>query len=278
MSTGTNSVRAGPLVQALIILYVKMRYQIFVRRLWKPHSPGGVMSLFGYCIKIKAHDNMAEAYAMQFVAQQTSIPVPKLICAFMYKNCTYIVMSRIKGRMIFERWRERSDESKRRIFEQLRVMITELRSIPVPDGIGVGSVTGGPFYDCRLPTKHHWGPFSTVRAFHQELANGIDPDLDYEDLPERMPELFRFYRQASNTLVFTHGDLSSFNIMVQDDKVAGIIDWEMSGWLPMYWEYSCAKDAAPLNTFWAEEIDHFLTPMPYEFEMEMIRRRYFGDF
>ena len=80
------------------------------------------------------------------------------------------------------------------------------------------------------------------------------------------------------TLVFTHGDLSSFNIMVQDDKVAGIIDWEMSGWLPMYWEYSCAKDAAPLNTFWAEEIDHFLTPMPYEFEMEMIRRRYFGDF
>jgi len=41
--------------------------------------------------------------------------------------------------------------------------------------------------------------------------------------------------------VFTHGDLHPGNIIVEQDeeggwKVAGIIDWERSGFYPAYWE------------------------------------------
>ena len=39
--------------------------------------------------------------------------------------------------------------------------------------------------------------------------------------------------------VLTHGDLAPHNIMV-DNKVSGdildILDWEMFGWYPAYWE------------------------------------------
>ncbi|KAI1857162.1 hypothetical protein JX265_011363 [Neoarthrinium moseri] len=276
MPSGSESIRAGPLVQALVVFFVKVRDQKYVRRLWKP-SPG-IMSASNLCIKVKPYDNMAEAHTMQFIAQQTSIPVPKVICAFTHKGKTYIVMSKIDGQMIGRGWNNRPEKSKRRILEQLQAMVAELRGIPPPDGTGVGNVNGGPFCDCRLPSKLHWGPYTSVRDFHEALANGANMDLEYENLPEGMPELFRFYRQSSNVLVFSHGDLSSLNILARGDELVGIIDWETAGWFPPYWEYTCAKYANPQNAFWADEVDHFLPAMPYELKMENTRRQYFGAF
>lgn len=49
-----------------------------------------------------------------------------------------------------------------------------------------------------------------------------------------------------------------------------------AGWLPSYWEYTCAKHVNPINAFWAAEVDRFLDPMPYELHMERIRQRHFG--
>lgn len=68
-------------------------------------------------------------------------------------------MSRINGTMAVRGWQDRTEESKSRILGQLRRMVTELRSVRPPEGTVVSSVDGGPFYDCRLPSKHLWGPF-----------------------------------------------------------------------------------------------------------------------
>lgn len=38
-------------------------------------------------------------------------------------------------------------------------------------------------------------------------------------------------------IVFTHGDLAPRNIMVNDGRIAAIVDWETAGWLPASWEY-----------------------------------------
>ncbi|PNY24937.1 Uncharacterized protein TCAP_05127 [Tolypocladium capitatum] len=249
--------------------------QKYLRRVWKP-SPG-LLSVFGVCIKVKPFKHLAEAYAMQFVARHTSIPVPKVHCAFIHDGDTYIVMGRINGQMAWHGWRNRPEKSKKRILDQLRRMVGELRSISLPEGVGVGSVDGGSFCDCRLPSKLFWGPFATIRDFHQALANDADTEADYENLPpdlSDLSDLFVFYRQPFGQSVFTHGDLSSLNILVNGDKVVGIIDWETAGWFPPYWEYTCAKNVTN-NTFSEEEIDMFLEPMPYELKMERIRRKYF---
>jgi len=37
---------------------------------------------------------------MQFVAQNTSIPVPRVYCSFLHKNRAYIVMERLPGKGI----------------------------------------------------------------------------------------------------------------------------------------------------------------------------------
>ncbi|KND86254.1 hypothetical protein TOPH_09114 [Tolypocladium ophioglossoides CBS 100239] len=272
METATEPINAGLAARWLTIFAFKLRYQKYLRRVWKP-SPG-LLSMFGVCIKAKPFEHLAEAHTMQFIARHTSIPVPKLYCAFIHKGDTYIVMRRIKGQMAWHGWRDRSRESKKRILHQLRRMISELRSIDPPEGVGVAGVDGGPFCDCRLPCKLFWGPFATTRDFHRALANNADPEADYENLPPDLPELLSFYRQPFGKSVLTHGDLSSLNILVNWDEVVGIIDWETSGWFPPYWEYSCAKNVTN-NVFSEEEMDMFLDPMPHELAMEGIRRRYF---
>jgi aminoglycoside phosphotransferase (APT) family kinase protein len=43
----------------------------------------------------------------------------------------------------------------------------------------------------------------------------------------------------SNVSVFTHGDIAPRNIMVDESAhITGIIDWELAGWYPEYWEYA----------------------------------------
>lgn len=234
------------------------------------------MSVFNMCIKVKPYASLAEANAMRFVARHTSVPVPKVYCAFIHKGKTYTVMRKVKGKMAWHGWLNRTEESKSTILAQLRRIVTELRAVPPPEGTSVGGVDGGPFYDCRLPSSALRGPYATTRDFHEALANGANLDVEYAKLPGDVHELFEFYRQSGNELVLTHGDLSSLNILVEGDEVMGILDWETGGWFPPYWEYTCAKNVNPQNIFWAEEVDKFLEPLPYELKMEKIRQKYFG--
>ncbi|KJZ71010.1 hypothetical protein HIM_09589 [Hirsutella minnesotensis 3608] len=250
MTTTTKPIGAGLWARLLTLLFVKAIGRPWLRRICKA-SPG-LVTVFGLCIKVKPYPHLGEAYAMRFVAQHTSIPVPKVYCAFVYSGWSYVVMSRIPGEMACLGWQRRSAESKERVLSQLRRMVTELRSVRLPEDIsGVAGVDGGCFSDCRLPTKTIWDSFPTTRSFHQALANGIKFDVEYKSLASDMSELFEFYRGYGEQVVLTHGDLSSLNILVRQDDV---------------------------NTFWADEVDHFLTPMPHEFEMDTIRRKYFGDF
>jgi hypothetical protein len=267
---------AGPVARLLIVLLVKVKNNNYLGRLWK--SSPGLMTVFDWCIKVTPGGSLSEANAMRFVAQHTSVPVPRVHWVFVHKGKTYLVMSKIKGKMAWYGWESRTQQSKAKILSQLRQMTVELRSVPPPEGTRVSSVDNGPFYDCRLPSKDSWGPYDTVRDFHEALANDSPLETDSSNLPVDMSELFAFYRQAGNQLVLTHGDLNSLNIMVEGDEVTGIVDWETAGWFPAYWEYTCAKNVNFRNQFWADEVDVFLEPRPYELKMEKIRQRYFGAF
>lgn len=64
------------------------------------------------------------------------------------------------------------------------------------------------------------------KDFHSHLREGIylDPNLDLE-----LQGLIIQHRRDW-PLVFTHGDLSSLNILACGDKVVGIVDWE-TAWM-----------------------------------------------
>ena len=152
-------------------------------------------------------------------------------------------------------------------------MIQELRSLSPSPGTVIGNVDGGPLHDGRLGSMSH-GPFSNVGEFHDHLRGGIQSN------PRLSPEVNQLIVLHGGhwPLVFTHGDLSSLNILVRGDTVVGIVDWESAGWYPAYWEYTTACQVNPANPFWREEIDRFLDPRPAEQAMENIRQKYFGAF
>ena len=77
---------------------------------------------------------------------------------------------------------------------------------------------------------------------------------------------------------FTHGDLSSSNILVRDGRVVAIIDWEMAGWYPEYWEYTSAWHVNPYDEWWRPEVEKFLDIYSAELEMEKTRRKLFPMF
>lgn len=164
MPPNDESINAGPIARLLVILFVTARNQRYLRWLWNP-SPG-LMSNFKMCIKAKLIASLAEAKAMVYVTRNTSIPVPKVYCAFICKGDSYTVMSKMNGKMVWHGWKTRTEESKSIILAQLRQMVTELRSVPPPEGTSVSGIDGGPFYDCRLPSRLLWGPYATTRDFH----------------------------------------------------------------------------------------------------------------
>jgi thiamine kinase-like enzyme len=55
--------------------------------------------------------------------------------------------------------------------------------------------------------------------------------------PKVIREGLRARLRCDHRAVLTHGDLSPRNIIVQDNKITGLIDWEIAGWFPEYWEY-----------------------------------------
>ncbi|KAI6988861.1 hypothetical protein KC360_g7126 [Hortaea werneckii] len=215
---------------------------------------------------------------MEFVSNNTSIPVPKVYQAFERKGRVYIVMEKIKAANVGNMWSSLSQASRERIFQQLRPMIEELRTLQPPKGMGVANVDGGPIFDPRLPTQSEWGPFGGIDDFHKALVDHQDIGSVVDEDQEDLRELAAFYRQTWHQPVFTHGDLSSFNILCEGDKVVGIIDWETAGWLPAYWEYTTAWNANPQNAFWQAEVDRFLQPLPHARATDSVRRKYFGFF
>ena len=252
---------------------VKLRDIHWLHKVWP--ETADIFTVRNRVIKVCSEAHLGEAQTMRYLAEHTSIPVPKVYWAFVYAGQTYTVMSKVKGKMLWEGWQERSTSSKKKIFDQLRSILRELRGIPLPPNTGVASVTGGPIFDSCMIGESICGPFETASGFYKALMDGNDLDYHWPQHFDQLNVLSKFYQQADYDLVFTHGDLSMFNIMASGDEVTGIIDWETAGWYPSFWEYTKAKNVNPHTKFWATEIDNFMDPWPHELTMDRIRLRFF---
>ncbi|KAJ8111095.1 hypothetical protein OPT61_g6228 [Boeremia exigua] len=259
-NTTADAVHAQPINASLPNRYLTLLAIKLLKR-WKKRSSSVLFLTNSTCVKYSRSTTLSEASTMQFIAQHTSIPVPRVHCAFERKGVTYIVMDNIRGKSLDSGWTRRSQESRTKVLDQLRSLVDEMRRVPPPPGVGVASVDGGPLYDMRLMWPSRFGPFSTVKDFHRHVRGGLEEHPDHA--PE-ITELIAWHDNVRPEPVLTHGDISSFNVLAEGDRVVGIVDWETAGWWPWYWEYSTAWNANPQNEFWRKEVDRFLDPMPKE--------------
>ena len=124
---------------------------------------------------------LEEAANLEYVRNNTKVPVPKVHCAFTRNGCTYIVMDYIHGQTLWSWWHTALSESKESVVRQLTGHMRMLRIVPNPMSGRIGGLNGGAIYDYRLTsgkgysayTEESFGPFHDAHEFHLYLRNGF---------------------------------------------------------------------------------------------------------
>jgi hypothetical protein len=182
-----------------------------------------------------------EAAALALVKNQTSIPVPELYSeTFFLKDGTEngsLLMEKVEGTPLEDVWNGFDDCTKNRICEGIWGIVDELQRIQKPPAYSKlyqCGADGSASKDVLIKDLHSPEAFivddDALRARIYERYIHFNGRLFEDKLPSMLPR--------SNVSVFTHGDLTPRNIMIDQGCITGVIDWEDSGWFPDYWEYA----------------------------------------
>ncbi|OAA36782.1 Protein kinase-like domain protein [Beauveria brongniartii RCEF 3172] len=171
----------------------------------------------------------AEADALK-VANGANIPSPRLHSVLSQPHLLEIRMDYVPGQTLEELWPSMSTDEKKSAATQLRGIIQQMQAIePPPNYIGRCNGTG--VRDTRVRITYD-GPVCKDEAeFNEYLISSL-----FHKIPSVLRTSIRDHLQTDHRIVFTHGDLAPRNIMMQDGKISGIVDWEDAGWYPEYWE------------------------------------------
>ncbi|KAJ9357574.1 hypothetical protein DTO282F9_1422 [Paecilomyces variotii] len=120
-------------------------------------------------VKLCEPFRLAEAEALRYVHSRTSIPVPKVFNAYVDEslNRGVIVMEYVEGEVLRDVWDDMDDGRRKKIVQQLKGFMAQLRSIK---GEFIGSVDGtaceDPVFCAELGG---FGPYKTEDEFNDGL-------------------------------------------------------------------------------------------------------------
>ncbi|KAJ3580069.1 hypothetical protein NPX13_g490 [Xylaria arbuscula] len=215
-----------------------------------------------------------EGENMRFARQHLKSVVPRLYAIYQRPRpkrsspITYIVMEYVHGRPLSEIWSTIGDTERTKIINSLRDSLRILRSITPPDYFGslgrtklndeIFSATGE--HENRTTT----GPFKTesdlihalILRYRKEVGDRLHHKADFFQhvLPKTL--------QGDGKPVFTHGDLQRKNIIVGSGGSITIIDWQPSGWYPVWWEYVITMETEDWKDDWHHYVPRYLSEFP----------------
>jgi Phosphotransferase enzyme family len=251
---------------------------------------GRITVRVGHHFVVKYGDNVdvIEAQNMIFVRAKTDISVPKVYAMFTSANgkTIYIIMEYIHGSTLLSEWPAMSELQKQRVCMKIKSYFEELRQIPSPGyygSLGHGHLPNGMFWTGeganRNPTIN--GPFQTESALNEALVQKYKL-IAYQN--GRQGYKAEFYKRSllfvfkKHEPMFTHGDFQRKNVIVRriptkkrvcanavDDYHVTIIDWEMAGWYPTYWEYCFAALSFIWDDDWPSKVEKVLRPYWIEY-------------
>ncbi|KAF7136888.1 hypothetical protein CNMCM5793_006503 [Aspergillus hiratsukae] len=206
--------------------YVKLFYEAGDRGVW---SLGSNLILKDRGASLPTF----EVPNIRFVQEETSIPVPIIVESWEEDEHTLILMKRIAGEPLSKAWPNLSMNERENIARQTAKYLLQLRNLQSDTMQALG---GRPIYSNFLfldkESELPHGPLACDDELWAEMERGLEktvPEAARRRLRNRMPPAAPY--------TFTHGDLTNVNIMVENGSLTGIIDWEMAGYYPVWWEY-----------------------------------------
>ncbi|KAF2223512.1 kinase-like domain-containing protein [Elsinoe ampelina] len=204
-----------------------------------------------------------EVEAMTFVRENTSIPVPTVHEIHAPKgakgNECWILLQRVPGIALDKAWVQMDKDAQEGVTTQLRRHLDELHALQPPQHGTISSCSGGQVYDHRLGAHMCCGPFNSVREFHDFL---IEPVAKHAHA--KIVAKYRVVLPDDCAVQYTHADLSWEHIMVDPstNTITGILDWEMAGFWPEWWEYSKALSGWRHQVWWENVVRQVTQAFP----------------
>ena len=206
-----------------------------------------------------------ELDAIAIVRIHTSIPIPGIINAHLQGYESWMRMQCALGTRLDSAWQDMPESVRATTVAQLKEYFKQLYNIHPSKSGWIGSCGDGPAYDHRLNNGFPCGPFTSVSEFHDFLVAPVT------QCPR--PEWAATYRKRlpdDCAIVFAHADLSYEHIFV--DKTTGnvtaIIDWEMAGFWPSWWEYRKALYGSRYQRWWNDLVDSVMPSYRNELEVD----------
>lgn len=181
-----------------------------------------------------------EALTMIFIAQNTSIPVPRVQAVRRYKDKYALIMDYVRAS---ERtWSKLSASDRANVAEQLAGYVSQLRQLVPPRPGRVEAVDGTPCTDPKLNIALE--P-CTIDEFHLRLGHEHVRTCGEDSWHYPLRRDFERIHGRQYRTTFCHADLTWHNILIRRGKIVAILDWQSGGWYPEYLEYT------RLNLIWS---------------------------
>ncbi|KAK3313307.1 hypothetical protein B0H66DRAFT_577388 [Apodospora peruviana] len=234
------------------------------------------------------------------------VPAPSCLGSLLSGKRTYVFMSRAEGVTLESVWPQLSAAHKSSVQQQLNSIFRLLRddhddkTIPDHDSQQqqqcdqgwIGSFVSRACKDMRrsLRIRDAAGPAWSEAEFNDFLC--------YDAAPRRTVtpwiRMVRSFMKENHRLVRTHGDLHPRNIMVKWEeeeengndrqqhvlRVTSLIDWELGGWYPEYWEFVRAMSMVDVRGNLADWCEYLpmeaIGSWPEEFAVDSLIGRWLG--
>ncbi|KDR78662.1 hypothetical protein GALMADRAFT_209085 [Galerina marginata CBS 339.88] len=192
---------------------------------------------FNIYAKQGCFDTASEALATQYVLENTTIPVPRMldVIALPSGKGNFLLMTGVNGTEYGPTGvtLDKMAGNQREVFTKtLREWFDQLRCLRPPDDRTISGFMGTGVSSHRIRWPDTVGPFASQDELHtQPFCQPWEP---YDDALRAALE------KRANTqykICFTHGDITPHNILVDENlRPCALVDWECAGWMPEYWE------------------------------------------
>lgn len=173
-----------------------------------------------------------DTVSVEFLRQHTSIPLAPQVFSSKddENNRLFTLVGRVEGRTLADIWRTLTEEDVLRYAKEVAGYIMQLRNLHSET---MGTVDGELLRDrwVLLGAQQDHVIGATEEEWWQDRLmprlRGCSPET-LKELKEGLPKCGPY--------TFTHGDLNAQNIIINNGHVAAIIDWELAGFYPVWWE------------------------------------------
>ncbi|THH14272.1 hypothetical protein EW146_g6046 [Bondarzewia mesenterica] len=209
-----------------------------------------------------------EADTIRFIRKHTTIPVPRVLLSARGYGSQFMLMRYVDGVNLESAWRRLDDDQRAHVVRQLRSTVMRLRSLQPTHSnpLAICGLNNAACKDGRV-SSNPFGPFADESGFNDHLIHAAEVYMD----PTALSEI-RARMRDDHRVMFTHGDLAPRNIIVREDEILAVIDWEHAGWYPEHWELVKALYAPMVekDTSWTRAVREVM-PLDYETEWHVDR-------